>query len=160
MYKILIATASLLLPLIVSGEVLDKSSSFSVEQDSVTGEWTLICESKVSGIDRSLTHNIGLGLVAGIRGVGGITLVKRQIDLLPDERGYSEAIEGVFELDIKKTGRKLTVSIFGIQPFARTGDDFRCQINIGKGPTAENDMLHAVIYEHAVLSSGVPKPEI
>lgn len=161
MNRFLVATACLILPLLASGEVLDKSSHFNVEQDADTGIWTLDCESEVSGIDSSLTHNVGLDLYAGVQGVGIIRLVKRQLDILPDQRRYRESVEGVFDLEIKKPGNRLVVSIQGSVLLARTGDDFTCVININKGPTptVKGDGLSAIVVRHRIVTSGEPMPE-
>ncbi len=150
MRKILIAI--LLLPLIASGEVLDKSSSFSVEQDSVTGVWTLECTSEVSGIDRLETYN------ADIFVTGRALILDVSVELLPSEKSFSDFVEGLYEIEVKKVGHKLMVNIDATQLSAITGDSFECVINIAKGPfpPAPGAMLYAMQILHRITSSGEP----
>ncbi|MDH3614409.1 MAG: hypothetical protein OES10_14165 [Gammaproteobacteria bacterium] len=155
MYKILIATASLLVPLIASGEVLDKSSSFSAEQDSITGIWTLECESEVSGIDRLETHSVDI--YVEVAGGDPAVIFSTRVDILPTERSVTESAEGIYEFEVKKKGSKLVVS-FDATWFATTGDEFYCTIGIYKGiypPPAGND-LYLMRYRYAIISSGTP----
>jgi len=139
--------------LVVRAEVLDKQSSMSIEQDTVTGVWAMECASEVSGIDRALTYNFGL-FVDGPTGV----VFQAHFDLPASERSVSESVEGVYEYEAKMVGNKLVVNIDATWPTAGTNDDFTCVINIGKGPgpNPKGDTLHAMTYRHVVTDAGTP----
>ena len=166
MHKLLLIAASLLLPLIASGEVLDKSSFLRVEQDAATGEWVLECESEISGIDESKTYGVAVHIYGTT--VDPLTLTRVAIDYVnnnfieipPGERRYREVVDGVSDFEIVKFGKKFAVRMNAIQPVAQTGDKFSCLIQIYKVIAWPNELERLYLFktDHEIGNSGEPNP--
>ena len=158
MHKILLTAASLLLASVALAEVLDKSSTFTVEQDALTGNWNLECSAEVSGIDRSLDHSVSAS-VQWSGGTSPITLFNEHVDVLAGENRIVRA-EDRTDFEIKKAGTRLKVSVDVSEYYpAGTGDKFICAITIRKGIASESekgDSLTSVIIDHRIADAGTP----
>ena len=158
MHKILLIAASLLLASVVPAEVLDKSSTFTVEQDALTGNWNLECSAEVSGIDRSLDHSVSAS-VQFSNGTSSITLFNEHVDVLAGENRIVRA-EDRIDFEIKKAGTRLKVSVEVSEFYpAATNDKFVCAISIRKGIASESekgDSLTSVIITHQITDAGTP----
>jgi hypothetical protein len=158
MPKFLFSVTSLLLTSVVSAQVLDKTSSFTIEQDAITGNWNLQCTSEVSGFDKSLDHNVGVDLRLS-NGTGSIQIFDLTTNILAGEKSFM-AVEDRTDFEIRKAGTRLKVNIDVSDYYpAGTGDTFYCVINIAKvlAPTEENSGLYAVTMTQSINNDGTPQ---
>jgi hypothetical protein len=155
MNKFLFMVTSLLLTSVVSAQVLDKTSTFTIEQNAITGNWNLQCTSEVSGFDKSLDHNVGVDLRIS-NGTDSIQIFNLTANILAGENRYM-AVEDRTDFEIRKAGTRLKVSIDVSDYYpAGTGDTFYCVINIAKvlAPTEENSGLYAVTMTQSINNDG------
>ena len=155
--RLTIITGLMFLASVVYAEVLDKASTFTVEQDSITGNWKLECSSEVVGIYRSLDHNVGADLRIA-DGSGSIQIFNLTTNFLAGENRLVRTVDRT-DFEIKKTGTRLKVSVDVADYYpAGTGDRFICGINIGKGlsPSEKGDTLYGVRMEQSLQDIGTP----
>ena len=157
MHKILLTAASLLLASVALAEVLDKASSFSIEQDALTGNWNLECSSEVSGIDRTLDHFVGADLRIS-DGTSSIQIFNATLNILAAENKVVRTLDRI-DYEIKKAGTRLKVSLDVSNYYpAGTGNSFTCTISITEGinPGGAGDTLYGVRMQQAINNAGTP----
>ena len=134
---------------------LDKSSSFAVEQDSITGNWRLDCSAEVQGIDQTLDHSVGLFLQAA--GTSGTVTIFSGPPLTVSGPGRIKYSEANTDIVVTKTGNRLVVSLLSTDYYpAVTGDRFICTISIGREDGGNQETLYSVRMEQRLQDIGTP----
>ena len=150
--RLTIITSLMFLVSVAYAEVLDKASTFTVEQDSITGNWRLECSAEVSGIDRTLDHSVGVDLRLA-DGSGSVVIFNRTVDILASENRIVSTVD-LTDFEIKKAGTRLKVRIDVSDYYpAGTGDRFICTVSIRKGPETD-DGLYGIKMEQAIQNAG------
>ena len=142
--RLMMITGLMLLTSASWAQGLDKASSFAVEQDALTGVWTLECSAEVSDIDRLGAYTVDVH-VQYTNGSTSTTIFNTRAVILPNQRSASEFADGMYTFEAKKVGKKLTASVEATWNAANSNDVFYCSIGLYSGEIPEVDTLHNVV---------------
>lgn len=150
MTRLIVAVIGMFALLSAYAEPLDKSNSFTVEQDADTGAWRLECVIEVSPIARQEWHIINIQVVKSSVN-GPTTILERAgIEVSPDQRSVVDYADGLYAFEIKKFGERIRIAVEANWPSIANRDGFLCGISLSEGRPGANRTLHNADMRHTI----------